>query len=105
MNKQETLEENEVIYISDHDGIGNAVDNLNNEPPQETLEEAKQRILEANYMSANDGDIFEMGVEWQAARMHSDDEVKHLIHLACSHSGVTLFKKFDKWFSQHKKQK
>jgi len=36
---KETLEKDEIIDISDHDGIGNAVDNLNNEPPQETLED------------------------------------------------------------------
>ena len=32
---------------------------------QETLEEAKQRILDSNYLSLNDADIFEMGAEWQ----------------------------------------
>ena len=31
---------------------------------QETLEEAKQRILDSNYLSLNDADIFEMGTEW-----------------------------------------
>jgi len=40
LNKKEEpkQEENEIIDISDHDGIGNAVDNLNNEPKQETLD-------------------------------------------------------------------
>jgi hypothetical protein len=32
---------------------------------QETLEEAKQRIIDSNYMTLNDGDIFEMGAKWQ----------------------------------------
>lgn len=35
------------------------------EPLQETLEEAKQRILDSNYLSLNDADIFKMGAEWQ----------------------------------------
>lgn len=35
------------------------------EPKRETLEEAKQRILDSNYLSLNDADIFEMGAEWQ----------------------------------------
>jgi hypothetical protein len=35
------------------------------EPKQETLEEAKQRILDSNYLSLNDADIFKMGAEWQ----------------------------------------
>jgi hypothetical protein len=34
-------------------------------PKKETLEEAKQRILDSNYLSLNDADIFEMGAEWQ----------------------------------------
>jgi hypothetical protein len=32
---------------------------------QETLEEAKERILNSNYMNLNDADIFEMGAKWQ----------------------------------------
>jgi len=35
------------------------------EPKRETLEEAKQRILDSNYLSLNDADIFKMGAEWQ----------------------------------------
>jgi hypothetical protein len=43
---------------------------------QETLEEAKQRILDSNYLSLNDADIFEMGAEWQAERMYSEEDMK-----------------------------
>jgi hypothetical protein len=43
---------------------------------QETLEEAKQRILDSNYLSLNDADIFEMGTEWQAERMYSEEDMK-----------------------------
>jgi hypothetical protein len=32
---------------------------------QETLEQAKQRILDSNYITLNDADIFEIGVNWQ----------------------------------------
>jgi hypothetical protein len=46
------------------------------EPKQETLEEAKIRIRRANYVTANDGDIFEMGVKWQAERMYSEEDMK-----------------------------
>ena len=35
--------------------------------------------------------------------MYSEKEVKHLIHLACSHSGIQVFKGFDKWFDKNKK--
>jgi hypothetical protein len=37
-------EEDEIYDISDHDGIGNAVDNLNNTPPQETLEDVTEQL-------------------------------------------------------------
>jgi hypothetical protein len=59
-------EENEIIDISDHDGIGNAVDNLNNELPQETLEEFIER---EGYPEGHTQDIWETGVrdgaQWQ----------------------------------------
>jgi len=47
---------------------------------QETLEEAKQRVLKANYMSANDADIFEMGTKWQQERMYSEEEAGELVY-------------------------
>ena len=46
---------------------------------KETLEEAKQRILKANYVSANDGDIFQMGAKWQMERSYSEEEVLKLV--------------------------
>jgi hypothetical protein len=45
---------------------------------QETLEEAKQRILNSNYMNLNDADIFEMGAKWQQEQgknKYSEEEV------------------------------
>jgi hypothetical protein len=36
---------------------------------KETLEEAKQRILDSNYMTLNDADIFEMGAKWMQEQM------------------------------------
>jgi len=39
ISQEEPKQEDEIIDISDHDGIGNAVDNLNNEEPEkETIE-------------------------------------------------------------------
>ena len=76
--KQEpTLEEDEIIDISDHDGIGNAVDNLNNEPPQETLEEAADIDSKNHYKDQSDYwaigfDSFKRGAKWQAERMYSE---------------------------------
>ena len=55
---------------------------------QETLEEAKQRVLKANYMSENDADIFEMGTKWQQERMYSEEDMiefgKYLLQLSNS---------------------
>jgi hypothetical protein len=98
--KKETLEEDEIIDISDHDGIDNAVDNLNNEPPQETLEEAAdmervamdklknkwghlytfgypQRPFPTNY--ENDLNNIKIGLyegaKYQAKGMHSEEDM------------------------------
>jgi hypothetical protein len=76
-------EENEIIDISDHDGIGNAVDNLNNEPPQETLEEALNKLKEQNtvlnlYPSNLIQNVAEFGANWQAKRMYSEEEIFNL---------------------------
>jgi hypothetical protein len=77
-------EENEIIDISDHDGIGNAVDNLNNEPPQETLEEASERlypiILEDDGWDKNEQyrDEWIEGAKWrqeQDKNKYSEEEV------------------------------
>lgn len=45
------------------------------EPKQETLGEAKQRIIEDNLFGLNDGDIFELGVKWKGDRRYSEDEM------------------------------
>jgi hypothetical protein len=45
---------------------------------KETLEEAKLRIIDSNYVTVNDGDIFEMGAKWQAERMYSEEDISHL---------------------------
>jgi hypothetical protein len=46
--------------------------------------------------------IYERTISKQE-RMYSEKEVKRLIHLACSHSGIQVFKGFDKWFDKNKK--
>jgi hypothetical protein len=74
-------EENEIIDISDHDGIGNAVDNLNNEPPQETTieEAAKEFVLSHDFSQLTNPNhlanrCFQYGAKWQQERMYSEDE-------------------------------
>jgi hypothetical protein len=108
--KQETLEEDEIIDISDHDGIGNTVDNLNNEPPQKTLEEAANNWIKSTseFLSVKNG--FIAGAKLQAERMYSDEEVlEHLNRLIMMPSSkldeftddeemLTM-----KWFEQFKK--
>jgi hypothetical protein len=92
-------EENEIIDISDHDGIGNAVDNLNNEPPQETtIEEANWKVI------GTKNDTFYNGAKWQKKRMYSEEEVYHILveHTAFLFQGgkSTL----SEWFEQFKKK-
>ena len=72
-------EENEIIDISDHDGIGNAVDNLNNEPPQETTieEAAKEFVLSHDFSQLTNPNhlanrCFQYGAKWQQKRMYSE---------------------------------
>jgi len=62
-----------------------------NQPKQETLEEAKKRILDSNYMNKNDADIFEMGAKWQAARLYDVEEVYSIARmcLGMKESGKT----------------
>jgi hypothetical protein len=85
-------EENEIIDISDHDGIGNAVDNLNNELPQETSEEAAELYAEPYRCPATNENeyckhdiisAFNNGAKWQSERMYSEEEVKEIIKLSC----------------------
>ena len=75
---------------------------------QETLEEAKQRIIDSNYMTLNDGDIFEMGAKWQQEQdknKFSEEEVHKIIGSYQAH--LTAFNTdfiYDKWFEQFKKK-
>jgi len=64
------------VIPTDHDGIGNAVDNLNNEPPQETLEKAAlinyKKIYEGEPLTQDVPiDAFINGAKWQ---MDKQDE-------------------------------
>jgi len=72
---------------------------------QETLEDAKIRIRRANYVTANDGDIFEMGVKWQAERMYTYDEMRTIAYNACCLGQLDspTEGKFNEWIQQFKK--
>jgi hypothetical protein len=81
---------------------------------QETIEEAKQRIIDSNYMTLNDGDIFEMGAKWQQEQdknKYSEEEVETIIQQLKLKlkSGVLKWQEdfeFDlkEWFEQFKKK-
>jgi hypothetical protein len=79
--QEEPKQEDEIIDISDHDGIGNAVDNLNNEEPEkETLEEAAENF--ANSKEWINGGAsnwvqfsFKEGAKWMQERMYSEEEM------------------------------
>jgi hypothetical protein len=72
---------------------------------QETIEEAKIRIRRANYVTDNDGDIFEMGVKWQAERMYTYDEMRTIAYNACCLGQLDspTEGKFNEWIQQFKK--
>jgi hypothetical protein len=75
------------------------------EPKQETLEEAKQRVLKDNYVTANDGDIFEMGAKWQAERMYSEEEVIDLLQKMNDWPTICEGRSdIEEWFEQFKKK-
>ena len=107
-------EENEIIDISDHDGIGNAVDNLNNEPPQETLEKAAHKILmDFGIMSVGESinvlnvkKLMVLFAKEQQERMYSEEEVFNL----CGDFAIFVqqkrpsYKKQLEWFKQFKKK-
>jgi hypothetical protein len=82
LKQETTFEEDEIIDISDHDGIGNAVDNLNNEPPQETLEEAAKKQWGNIHRAGVLG--FIEGGNWQAERMYSEEDMRTAISIAYS---------------------
>jgi hypothetical protein len=81
ISQEEPKQEDEIIDISDHDGIGNAVDNLNNEEPEkETLEEAAENF--ANSKEWINGGAsnwvqfsFKEGAKWMQERMYSEEEM------------------------------
>jgi hypothetical protein len=56
---------------------------------QETLEEAKQRILDSNFMTLNDAYIFEMGVRWQAKRMYNEEDLHNAFYNGWIYRGET----------------
>jgi len=56
---------------------------------QETLEEAKQRILDSNFMTLNDAYIFEMGVRWQAKRMYNEEDLHNAFYNGWLYRGET----------------
>jgi hypothetical protein len=112
-------EEDEIIDISDHDGIGNAVDNLNNEPPQETLEEASERLSKDAYKkhSVKDNNLsldeqiqrsggfivgfkegMNEGAKWQQERMYSEEDMLRFgAFMQQRHTGVKeSFEEFKK---------
>lgn len=76
------------------------------EPKQETLKEAKQRILDSNYMTKNDAD-FIAGAKWQAQRMYSEEEsIQKIIDYVAFQFNVhgELDSEIKKWFEQFKKK-
>jgi hypothetical protein len=111
------LEEDEIIDISDHDGIGNAFDNLNNEPPQETLEESLNSELKLVHdvvrnkdfdLGFQTGGIF--GAKWQTDRMYSEDKVIILLNkfggkVYGDYTRNQTMEDFtEEWFEQYKKK-
>jgi hypothetical protein len=95
-------EEDEIIDISDHDGIGNAVDNLNNEPPQETtIEEAAKQwgnIHRTGMLAFIDG------AKWQQERMYSEEDMQEYAEFCvqCFIKNLPCIIAKD-WFTQYKK--
>jgi hypothetical protein len=71
--------------------------------PQETLEDAAERIYDDNlfdYEKYRDG--FKEGSKWQAQRMYSEEEVKHIVSEALQSALVTIY--LEQWFKQFKKK-
>jgi len=100
--KEPKQEENEIIDISDHDGIGNAVDNLNNEPPQETTIEEIRKYAELSYYNGDEINAFVNGAKWQQERMYSEEEVIEIAKRYAKRCQATI--QDTKWFEQLKKK-
>jgi hypothetical protein len=96
-------EENEIIDISDHDGIGNAVDNLNNEPPQETTLEEIRKYAELSYYNGDEINAFVNGAKWQADRMYSEEDLRNAYRWGTSVNHGTK-EHFNEWLEQYKKK-
>jgi hypothetical protein len=117
LKQETTFEEDEIIDISDHDGIGNAVDNLNNEPPQETLEEVAENAF---VIFQNENPIvpqkhilpfklgYIKGAKWQAERMYSEEDLREAFKSCYTPFSFDrigdLEQDFNKWFEQFKKK-
>jgi hypothetical protein len=69
---------------------------------KETLEDAKQRILDSNYMTLNDADIFEMGTKWQSERMYTEEEV--IAFAKWMYDYKADINKVEEWLEQFKKK-
>jgi hypothetical protein len=78
------------------------------EPKQETVEEAaKEFVLSHDFsLLTNPNHLanrcFQYGAKWQAERMYSDEEVKHIISEALQSALVTV--DLEQWFKQFKKK-
>ena len=69
---------------------------------KETLEDAKQRILDSNYITLNDADIFEMGAKWQSERMYTEEEV--IAFAKWMYDYKADINKVEEWLEQFKKK-
>jgi hypothetical protein len=75
------------------------------EPKQETLEEAFYKTYFGNKISFNSdiGKAFELGAKWQAERMYSEEEVLEILfELSCNND--TDKEEVEEWFEQFKKK-
>jgi hypothetical protein len=104
-------EENEIIDISDHDGIGNAVDNLNNEPPQETTieEAAKEFVLSHDFSQLTNPNhlanrCFQYGAKWMQERSYSEEDMKQFGLYLGDNLKKLKNKSIDEIFEQFKKK-
>jgi hypothetical protein len=100
--EEPTLEEE---YLKDelkkYEGIDVIVLNKPEEPKQETIEEAVERLIISPTLE--DEKVFEVGAKWQAERMYSEEEVIDL--LIKMNSWPTTFEgkeDITEWFEQSK---
>jgi hypothetical protein len=100
--EEPTLEEE---YLKDelkkYEGINVIVLNKPEEPKQETIEEAVERLIISPTLE--DEKVFEVGAKWQAERMYSEEEVIDL--LIKINSWPTTFEgkeDITEWFEQSK---